>query len=138
MIASLGHIQINVHPDNMAFYIELVEFLGWNKLYMDENVAGYIGDNNASLWFMATPGKDANDFDNVGVNHIGLNVTEQEDVDSVVSYLEAKGVESLFDTPRHRADFAESDTETYYQVMFRSPDNVLFEVVYTGEKKQKA
>ena len=27
-----------------------------------------------------------------------------------------------------------SESETYYQVMFESPDKVLFEVVYTGAK----
>jgi hypothetical protein len=38
----------------------------------------------------------------------------------------------LFDTPRHRPDFSQSPDHTYYQIMFESPDRILFEVVYTG------
>ena len=46
----------------------------------------------------------------------------------------AKGVQPLFDTPRHRPEFRDDPKETYYQVMFESPDKVLFEVVYSGLK----
>ena len=60
--------------------------------------------------------------------------TTQADVDATVGYLEKQGVAALFETPRHRPDFATSETDTYYQVMFESPDGVLFEVVYTGPK----
>ena len=41
----------------------------------------------------------------------------------------------LFETPRHRPEFAESDGHTYYQVMFASPDGILFEIVYVGPKE---
>ena len=58
----------------------------------------------------------------------------QADVDATVGYLEKQGVAALFETPRHRPDFATSETDTYYQVMFESPDGVLSEVVYTGPK----
>lgn len=135
MLSSLGHVQVNVAPENRNFYIELIEFLGWKELYKDDTMAGYLGDNNASLWFASTPNKEPSDHDAVGVNHIGINVTEQEDVDAVVEFLQSKSVEALFDTPRHRPDFAASARDTYYQVMFRSPDKILFEVVYTGVKK---
>ena len=40
----------------------------------------------------------------------------------------------LFETPRHRPDFARSADQTYYQVMFEIPDHILLEVVYTGRK----
>jgi hypothetical protein len=35
----------------------------------------------------------------------------------------------------HRPEFSMSTEETYYQVMFESPDRILFEVVYTGTKQ---
>ncbi len=38
-------------------------------------------------------------------------------------------------TPRHRPEFSQGPDQTYYQVMFESPDRVLFEVVYTGPKQ---
>lgn len=135
MLSTFGHLQINVRPENRDFYRDLMEFMGWREIHNDGTLGGYMSDNNASLWFMSTSGQDTSDFDNLGVNHIGLNVTEQEDVDSVTNYLAARGVDAVFETPRHRSDFAGSDSETYYQVMFRSPDNILFEVVYTGLKK---
>ena len=37
-------------------------------------------------------------------------------------------------TPRHRPEFSASEHDTYYQIMFESPDRVLFEVVYEGPK----
>ena len=51
-----------------------------------------------------------------------------------MAFLKRKGVAALFGTPRHRPEFAEGPGETYYQVMFASPDNVLLEVVYIGTK----
>jgi hypothetical protein len=68
------------------------------------------------------------------VNHIGIGAASVADVDAVAGYLASKGVAALFETPRHRPDFSASESETYYQVMFESPDRVLFEVVYTGPK----
>jgi hypothetical protein len=48
--------------------------------------------------------------------------------------LQQHGIQALFDTPRHRPEFCSSPDNTYYQVMFESPDRILFEVVYTGPK----
>jgi hypothetical protein len=68
------------------------------------------------------------------VNHIGIGAESQADVDAVVEYLRDRGVELLFETPRHRPEFSGGEGQTYYQVMFESPDRILFEVVYTGPK----
>jgi catechol 2,3-dioxygenase-like lactoylglutathione lyase family enzyme len=69
------------------------------------------------------------------MNHLGIAVDSQAEVDQAAAYLAGKGIEALFETPRHRPDFASSEKDTYYQVMFKSPDNILFEVVYTGPKQ---
>jgi hypothetical protein len=63
-----------------------------------------------------------------------VSVEKQSDVDETVTYLKAHGVPVLFETPRHRAEFS-GGGNTYYQVMFESPDKILFEVVYTGPKQ---
>jgi hypothetical protein len=55
-------------------------------------------------------------------------------VDTVAAFLRRKNVPALFGTPRHRPEFAEGEGQTYYQVMFTSPDHVLLEVVYIGPK----
>ena len=58
-----------------------------------------------------------------------------ENVHDVKSYLEKNNIVMLFDTPRHRPEFVSNKNETYYQIMFESPDKILFEVVYIGLKK---
>lgn len=50
-------------------------------------------------------------------------------------HLVEKGVSTLFETPRHRPDFM-SEGNTNCQIMFESPDHILFEVVYKGPKDQ--
>lgn len=118
----------------MQFYADLMTFLGWNTLYEGEAVLGVGNDGGPSLWFMTAPKSSANDYDAPGVNHLALGVTAQGDVDETVKYLAGLAIEPLFGTPCHRPEFASSEQETYYQVMFESPDRVLFEVVYTGPK----
>jgi catechol 2,3-dioxygenase-like lactoylglutathione lyase family enzyme len=132
--SSIGHIQVNIDPQNAAFYRDLFGFLGWSVLYEDANTVGVGGAQGSSLWFVG-PAKDVkNDYDGPGMNHLGISVKAQADVDETVAYLQAHGVASLFETPRHRPDFSSGPDDTYYQVMFESPDRVLFEVVYTGPK----
>jgi catechol 2,3-dioxygenase-like lactoylglutathione lyase family enzyme len=91
--------------------------------------------NGASLWFIGEVKDAANDYDGPGVNHIAIGAESQADVDSTVAYLNGRGVPALFETPRHRPEFSMGPDQTYYQVMFESPDRVLFEVVYTGPKQ---
>ena len=134
MKTNLGHLQINIDPKNQAFYQELFKFLEWQVLYQDDEILGLGDANHCGLWFVKGLKADANDYDGIGMNHLAISVASQADVDAAVDYLKAHDVDALFDTPRHRAEFSEGPDETYYQVMFRSPDNILFEVVYTGPK----
>ncbi len=62
-------------------------------------------------------------------------VDNMRNVNEVKDYLEKNKVTMLFDTPRHRPEFTSKDDETYYQIMFESPDKILFEVVFIGPKK---
>ncbi len=91
------------------------------------------GENGASLWFSEPIKPLDNDYDGKGMNHVGISVGAQSDVDSACTFLQERSVPALFGTPRHRPDFS-SEPDTYYQVMFESPDRVLFEIVYTGLK----
>lgn len=134
MQTHLSHLQINVNPANLSFYRDLMAFLGWHTIYGDDNMLGVVAQGPA-LWFTPTARQEAaNDYDGVGMNHVSIGVTAQADVDTVADYLKERGVAWLFDTPRHRPDFSRSENDTYYQVMFESPDRVLFEVVYEGPK----
>jgi catechol 2,3-dioxygenase-like lactoylglutathione lyase family enzyme len=130
----LGHLEVRVRPANLSFYADLMGFLGWKTLYADDGTVGVRSGERASLWFVAQANDAANDYDGPGVNHIGIAASTQAEVDEAARYLEDKGLEALFETPRHRPEFASSETETYYQVMFESPDRLLFEVVYTGPR----
>ncbi|WP_322795590.1 VOC family protein [Tepidiforma sp.] len=135
MHAKLGHILVNIDPTNAGFYRDLLGFLGWDRLHDSDGVLGFGGGDGASLWFMAPPGDGLANHDARGaVNHVAFAAGSQAEVDATASWLAARGIAAQFETPRHRPEFAAGPGQTYYQVMFESPDGVLFEVVYTGPK----
>ncbi len=134
MKSFLHHIQLNINTENIAFYIKLMEKLGFEVLAKDEGYAGFHLDSKSSIWFMPKTTDSNNNYDGVGLNHTSFGASSVAEVDEIVSWLKDQNISLLFDTPRHRAEFAMSEDETYYQVMFESPDKLLFEVVYTGKK----
>ncbi len=100
-----------------------------------DEMIGYGDSAGGSLWFGKYESHlKPNDYDGTGVNHVAIAVAAQKDFDASVDYLKSKNIEALFETPRHRPDFGMGEDQTYYQVMFKSPDNLLFEIVYIGAK----
>ena len=135
--AGFSHIQFIVDPANIPFYRDMLTTLGWTPIHDDDQYLGVLGANGESLWFGAGPKPDvANDYDGIGPNHIALSAESIADVDTFAAHLKDKGVEALFETPRHRPDFGMGEGQTYYQVMFTSPDNILWEYVYVGPLAQ--
>ncbi len=130
--AKFGHIQFNVRAENLPFYKDLLTFLGWTTLVDDPMMLGVGSEAHYSLWFFGGAKEVSNDYDGPGMNHLALDVQSQDEVDQVVVYLRERGIPPLFDTPRHRPEFSQDAGHTYYQVMFESPDRILFEVVYIG------
>ena len=131
MQSHLGHLVFGVQPANMPFYKDLFTFLGWSTIYDSPDMCGFGDKNHVSLWFGAATKAGHNDYDAPGVNHIAIGTATQADVDAAAAHLRTKGIAMLFETPRHRPDFM-PPPQTYYQIMFESPDQILFEVVYTG------
>ena len=82
-----------------------------------------------SLWFGSQVKAVANDYDGPGMNHLAFAAASVADVDEAVEWLRVRGVTALFDTPRHRPEFARDEQSTYYQVMFETPDRILLEIV---------
>jgi catechol 2,3-dioxygenase-like lactoylglutathione lyase family enzyme len=134
MKSGIGHIVFHIDTVNIPFYKELLTFLGWAVWYDDPAMLGMGNEQGASLWFGNPIKQVINDYDGPGMNHLGISVEKQTDVDQVVEYLEQHGVAALFETPRHRPEFSGGPEMTYYQVMFETPDRILLEVVYTGPK----
>ncbi|MEO9253936.1 MAG: VOC family protein [Tepidiformaceae bacterium] len=134
MNSNLGHIVFSVAAANMAFYRELLGFLGWDSIYDSPEMLGVGNGGGVSLWFAPATKGTTNDYDGPGVNHVAIAAESVADVDASVAYLREHAVETLFGTPQHRPDFVTDENQTYYQVMFESPDRILFEVVYTGPK----
>ncbi len=134
MQSNLGHMQLNVQPDNLGFYKDWLTFMGWKMIFDSEDAFGIADTKGTSLWFIGYVKDVQNDYDGPGVNHLAISVSEQTDVDSAAKYLTDHGVEHLFETPRHRPDFSGDGPDTYYQVMFETPDRILIEIVYTGPK----
>ena len=134
MKSAWNHLQFNIEPANRAFYRDFFKALGWEQWHEDDKMLGMGVEGKGSFWFASAPGKRKTDYDQLGVNHIAVRTEEQKDVDTAAAFLKRSGVPALFDTPRHRPEFAEGEGQTYYQVMFASPDHILFEVVYIGSK----
>jgi catechol 2,3-dioxygenase-like lactoylglutathione lyase family enzyme len=134
MQSRLAHLQVNVNRDNLPFYQDLTSFLGWDTIYGDDGMLGVSGANGASIWFVDQVNDITNDHDGTGMNHLAFGVDSQDDVDAAAAWLTEHGIEHLFATPRHRPEFSSDEASTYYQVMFESPDRLLFEIVYTGPK----
>ena len=132
----LSHMQVNVDPANLAFYTDLMGYLGWQTLHEDEGMVGLGDANKVSIWFITQVKAVSNDYDGPGLNHLAIGTTTQAEVDLVADYLRQRNVELLFATPRHRPEFAQGADQTYYQIMFESPDRILFEVVYMGAKAE--
>jgi catechol 2,3-dioxygenase-like lactoylglutathione lyase family enzyme len=134
MKSSINHIQFNIDFENSIFYRELFTFLGWSLIFEAHGMMGFKSGKNGDVWFINSMKQEQTDYDKIGMNHISIGVKEQLNVDEVVSFLATKNVKCLFETPRHRPEFSQGTDQTYYQVMFTSPDNILFEVVYVGKK----
>lgn len=134
MQTTLGHIVFGVKAENLQFYKELMAFLGWQTVYGGDEMFGVANKDGVSFWFGSQVNDHVNDYDGPGVNHLGISAESQADVDATVAYLQEHGIPPLFDTPRHRPDFGMPEGQTYYQVMFETPDRILLEVVYTGPK----
>lgn len=129
----ISHLQFNVDAATRPFYRDLFALLDWTVVHEDQAVIGFkSGERPGSVWFVTTPGKATTDYDQRGLNHLGIGVEEQRNVDEVTEFLRQRDVPALFGTPRHRKEFAEDARGTYYQVMFESPDGILLEVVYIG------
>jgi catechol 2,3-dioxygenase-like lactoylglutathione lyase family enzyme len=131
--SNVGHLVFHIDMKNSSFYKELFSFLGWAVWFDDPGMLGLGNDKGTSLWFGESIKKDvSNDYDGPGVNHVAISVENKADVDATVAYLTDHGTAALFETPRHRPEFSGGPEKTYYQVMFESPDRILFEVVYAG------
>lgn len=133
MQSKISHIQFNVQAANLPFYKDLLAFAGLQTLYDGEDMLGVGDANETSLWFGTSVRDVVNDYDGPGMNHLALEVPAQSDVDAAVAWLAERGVPALFGTPRHNPEFSSAE-RTYYQVMFESPDRILFEIVYMGPK----
>ena len=134
MQTHLAHMQINVGPQHVPFYKDMLAILGWSTLYEADGMLGVADRNGTSLWFVGEAKDARNDYDGPGMNHLAFGAASQADVDEMAGYLRERGVAALFETPRHRPEFSGDESQTYYQVMFETPDRILIEVVYTGPK----
>lgn len=134
MNSHLYHLQLNIDFNNKSFYKDLFEFLGWSEIFETEDLMGYKSGTYGDIWFVNAENQVVQDYDARGLNHLAIRTDKQEDIDALMQFLNVNNVKTLFDTPKHRSEFANSAAETYYQVMFKSADNILFEVVYIGSK----
>jgi catechol 2,3-dioxygenase-like lactoylglutathione lyase family enzyme len=123
--SQIGHLLFGVKPEHLGFYKDLLGFMGWKMVYDDPTMFGATASGGGgSLWFGTEVKPVANDYDGPGMNHLGIDVETQADVDTVATYLRERGVQHLFETPRHRPEFADGEANTYYQVMRVFPNHL--------------
>ncbi len=136
MPAQVNHIQLNVNAANLTFYREfLLGFLGWTVVSeMDRYFGATRPGGGASLWFVGYANDATNDYNGRGMNHLAFGVQAQAEVDEAVIYLRGRGIEPLFETPLHDAMPPPRQDQTYYRVMFESPDRILLEFAYSGPR----
>ena len=127
----LFHLQVNIRPEHQIFDRELLGDLGWTTIYDHPLVFAARGANGPALWFESIAKDVPLDYDGPGVNHIAIGASSASDVDALTDWLAVRGIACMFGTPRHRPEFA-GEPADYYQVMFESPDGILFEFVYNG------
>ena len=111
-----------------------MDLLGWSIIFETGDTIGFKNEKSGDIWFVGTANLEAIDYDKKGMNHLAVRVEKSSDIDDVIAYLKKADIQTLFETPRHRPEFTSDPKQTYYQVMFTSPDNVLFEIVYIGAK----
>lgn len=132
MKSHLYHIQVNIDFKNLLFYKDLFTFMGWTTIFETDDTIGFNSKKSGDVWFVDSDKKEQTDYDKLGMNHLAIRVENQKDIDELTTFIKGKGLEPKFETPRHRSEFSSSPDETYYQVMFVSPDNILFEAVFIG------
>ncbi|MGC4192954.1 MAG: hypothetical protein QM589_17550 [Thermomicrobiales bacterium] len=134
----IHHLLFRIDMANVAFYRELFTALEWSVVRDNEDVLGVLGANGELLEFTGPYHPEVtSDYDGKGLNHLAVAVDSVADVDAFVMYMADQGIVPLFETPRHRPEFAEYSTAgngDYYHVMFESPDNLLLEVLYAGPR----
>ncbi|MGI9252850.1 MAG: VOC family protein [Thermomicrobiales bacterium] len=133
MTTPIGHLQYNIRAENAGFYRDLLVHLGWEVLYEADGMLGCGSGGGQSMWFSPANTDVPANHDAYGLNHLAFAAASIKEVDDLHDWLKAGGIDALYDTPRHRPEFVSTDGDTYYQIMFTSPDGILFEMVYIGQ-----
>lgn len=127
MKGSFQHVQFNVaNPaTSIPFYKDLLTYLEMNVVYEADGALG-VSDGHTSFWFFPTGVEHIYNRDGAGMNHLGLAVDSNEDVDRFYSeFMQPRGLEAQWETPRTRDEFG-----SYYQVMFEDPEGLAIEVFH--------
>ena len=133
MKSFMHHVQVNIDTQNIKFYTDLLDFLGWTAIMQTESFAGFHSEENGDVWFVPAQDNDVSSCNKRGLNHVCFGVSSVQEVDAFVDWLVRNAIKTFPETPKYKPGFGPGDGEVYYQVMFESPDRILFEIVYTGK-----
>jgi catechol 2,3-dioxygenase-like lactoylglutathione lyase family enzyme len=129
--ARVYHLQVNVHDAavSLPFWKALLGYLEYRTVHEARDVAGY-SNGTTDLWLIATERAHAGagfHRKRAGLNHVAFRVERREDVDRFRrEFLEARGIPTLYDTPRDFPEYAPG----YYAVFFEDPDRLKLEVAH--------
>ena len=113
-----------------SFYAELLPYLGMRPVLDGEGFYYCVGGRTAFGLRAATPGNEADRFDQgrVGLHHICFRVREREDVDAIHDFVRGLGANVVH--PPEEGPYAPG----YYSVLFEDPDGIRLEANYVPGK----
>lgn len=134
MKASIYHIQLNISDPKtgLPFYRDLFAFLDYKIVSESEDHIG-VSNGTCDVWVIATEErfvKAGFHRKNTGINHIAFKTSTRKEVDRFVDeFLKPRGIETLYNTPRHFPEYSGG----YYAVFFEGPDRLKLEVLSQEE-----
>jgi catechol 2,3-dioxygenase-like lactoylglutathione lyase family enzyme len=122
MKASLYHVQLNVSRPSIAFYKDLLTYLGYTLMAEQPDMFGAT-NGTTDLWIMQT----------TGINHLAFRVESRPHVDRFTrEFLDARAILTLYGAPRDYPEYRPG----YYAVFFEDPDRLKLEVAHIPQGRE--
>lgn len=126
--SSAYHLSLSVSNGSQSrqFYDALFQELAWERVYEDDEAAGY-SDGEFTLWIIPAEQSvpEQHTFKAVGFHHFSVRVQEKKQVDQIYKWCAEHNI-TVVDTPAAYPEY----NENYYAVFFLDPDGMKIEVTY--------
>ena len=126
--ASIYHLQLNSSPVGIRFYRDFFHYLG-QEIFEESDKHLAIRVGGVDIWIIQTESSHAGrpyHRKAAGLNHLAFRLPSRQEVDRFVrEFLEPRGIEPLYNSPKVYPEYAAD----YYAVYFEDPDRIKLEVM---------